>query len=82
MPLGLLFKMNIFLELPFERVWLPFIYLYGIGGLFFFIGLWLVVRSGALRSSGRGAKRWIQVLLFGFFWYMLIHGGATLMAIF
>jgi|AP45_3_1055517.scaffolds.fasta_scaffold165915_2 hypothetical protein len=72
--------LNVFAELPFDRVWLPFIYLYGVGGLFFFGSLWLVVRAGAFRKERTGDRVWLKVLLFGFFWYAAIHGGITIFA--
>jgi len=34
--------------LTFFDTWLPYIYLYGVGGVFFAIGLFIAVKSGAL----------------------------------
>ena len=73
--------LNLLTELPFERVWLPFIYLYGVGGIFFFSSLWLTARAGAFRKERKGDGIWLKVLLFGFFWYAAIHGGIILFAI-
>lgn len=69
------------MDLPFDRVWLPFIYLYGVGGIFFLTGLFLVLKSGALDLKRRTHRRWLGVLIFGFFWYFAIHGLGTLAAI-
>ncbi|MHC4380102.1 MAG: hypothetical protein ACYSU1_03300 [Planctomycetota bacterium] len=68
-------------ELPFDRVWLPYIYLYGVGGLCFFSGLFLVLKSGALDMQRRQHRRWLGVLLFGLLWYMGLHLAGTLAAI-
>jgi len=65
----------------FERVWLPYLYLYGVGGGLFFAGLRLVIRSGALRPRRREDRRWLWILLFGFFWYALLHGLGILAAL-
>ena len=69
------------MDLPFDRVWLPYIYLYGVGGLCFFSGIVLVLKSGALDWKRRTHRRWLGVLIFGFFWYAAIHGLGTLAAI-
>ena len=68
-------------DLPFDRVWLPYLYLYGVGGLFFFAGLYLVIKSGALDLKRRSHRRGLGVLLFGLFWYMGIHLAGTLAAL-
>jgi hypothetical protein len=68
-------------ELPFDRVWLPYIYLYGVGGLCFFAGLFLVLKSGALDLKRRQHRRWLGVLLFGLLWYMGLHLAGTLAAV-
>ncbi len=60
-------------ELPFDRVWLPWIYLYGVGGLMFFAGLGIAVRSGACDLGRRRHRWWLGVMLFGYFWYAGIH---------
>lgn len=67
-------------ELPFDRVWLPYLYLYGVGGLLFLGGLYLVLRSGALDLKRPRHRRWLGVLLFGFLWYMGLHLIGTLAA--
>lgn len=59
--------------LPFARVWLPYLYLYGAGGLLFVFALWTVLRAGACDLRRRTHRRWLGVLLFGFLWYAGIH---------
>jgi len=57
----------------FQQTWLPFLYLYGVGGIAFFLGLGLIIRTKALRRSFYQHKIWIGILLYGFFFYMSIH---------
>ncbi|MFQ5747928.1 MAG: hypothetical protein ACE5H3_00555 [Planctomycetota bacterium] len=66
----------------FERVGLPFLYLYGVGGALFFAGLGLAIRSRALQPRRREDRRWLRILLFGFFWYALLHGLTILAALY
>ena len=65
----------------FDRAWLPYLYLYGVGGLFFVTGLFLVCRSKACDFSRPLHKRWFRVLLFGFAWYAFLHGAQTYVAL-
>ncbi len=69
------------MELPFDRVWLPYLYLYGVGGIVFFGGLLIVLKSTSFQASRTEDRRWIRVLLFGFFWYASLHGIGILVAI-
>ena len=59
--------------MAFQQTWLPFLYLYGVGGIAFFLGLALIVRTKALRRSFYQHKIWLGILLYGFFFYMSIH---------
>jgi hypothetical protein len=61
-------------ELPFERVWLPYLYLYGIGSIIFFGGLWMVLKSQGYDHKRPADRKWIGVLVFGFFFYASLHG--------
>lgn len=54
--------------------WLPWIYQYGVGGLFFFITLWIAARNGALRRGNRSDRSLFWALLAGFFAFSAIHG--------
>ena len=65
----------------FYHSWLPFIYLYGVGGIFFVLGLIIIRRSGSLELSKPKHQRWLKILYFGFIWYMLIHGALTYFAL-
>jgi len=68
--------------LTFERVWLPYIYLYGVGGVAFFGGLFMVLRSEGFRRTDPRHRRWVGILVFGFVWYAAIHGIGTLAALY
>lgn len=59
---------------PFESTWLPYLYLYGVGGLFFLIGMIIIRKAGALDVSRKTHRRWYKILIFGFFYFTLIHG--------
>jgi len=67
--------------LTFYNTWLPFIYLYGIGGIAFLIGMFLILNHRALNIARPRHKRWLVVLIFGFVYYATIHGIFILMAL-
>ena len=58
----------------FSHSWLPFIYLYGLGGLLFLSGIIINLKNHV-------HKQWLWVLVFGFIWYMMMHGVLTLVAL-
>ena len=57
----------------FYQTWLPFFYLYGVGGIAFLLGTFLIYKTGALRVSYETHKKWIWVLIYGYFFYAFIH---------
>ncbi len=59
--------------MPFSHAWLPYIYLYGVGGLLFGSGLIITIKSGSLDLKRPGHKNWFIVLIFGFIWFMVMH---------
>jgi len=59
--------------MPFSHTWLPYIYLYGVGGLLFGSGLIITLKSGSLDLKRPGHKMWLAVLIFGFIWFMVMH---------
>lgn len=65
----------------FFRVWLPYLYLYGVGGLFFIVGLVLVLKYRSLNLGRRRDRVWLVVLLVGFVWYAFIHATVILAAL-
>lgn len=66
--------------LPFEHSWLPFIYLYGLGGILFILGIIITHRATALDLSRPKHRMWMVILIFGFVWYFSIHGLLNLAA--
>lgn len=63
--------------------WLPFFYHYGVGGLLFFVSLWVALTTGAVRLERRG-ERWLVAalvaglagfMLFRAVWIALVTGG-------
>ena len=69
------------MELEFDRVWLPYLYLYGLGGLIFFGGLFMVLRSSAFSKKRAVDRKWFRILLFGYFWYAGLHGASIFAAV-
>ena len=65
----------------FTHTWLPFIYLYGLGGILFVFGIIITIKSGSFDLSRKSHKKWMWVLLFGFVWYLMIHALMTLAAL-
>ncbi len=68
-------------SLPFSHVWLPYIYLYGMGGLLFFMGIFVTLKAGSFNLRRKSHKNWFFVLMFGFVWFLVMHGCWTLAAI-
>ena len=59
--------------LDFSRTWLPFIYLYGVGGIAFSVGIYLITKTKALNIYRNDHLLWLAILFFGFFYYASIH---------
>ena len=57
----------------FSQTWLPFIYLYGVGGIFFLSGMIIVKRAKAVNFERKRHRFWWNVTIFGFFYYMTLH---------
>jgi hypothetical protein len=67
---------------PFENTWLPFIYLYGVGGLFFLTGVLLIRKAGAVDLSKSRHRYWYKVMILGFFYFVILHTLLTLAALY
>ncbi|MAP70360.1 MAG: hypothetical protein CMG22_03970 [Candidatus Marinimicrobia bacterium] len=65
----------------FSQTWLPFIYLYGVGGIAFIIGMLIIIRSNALRLTFKRHLKWVWVLIYGFLFYAAIHAVLIYVAI-
>ncbi|MFZ1290974.1 MAG: hypothetical protein WAR79_12835 [Melioribacteraceae bacterium] len=57
----------------FFDIWLPFIYLYGVGGIFFFSGMYIITKSGALNTKRKSHRFWLKTLFGGFLFFFSIH---------
>ena len=68
------------MPLDFDRVWLPYLYLYGVGGVFFLGGLWMVLRSEGFSNERPSDRRWLVLMFVGFVWYAGLHGAGILAA--
>jgi drug/metabolite transporter (DMT)-like permease len=67
--------------LDFSRVWLPFFYLYGVGGFIFLVGMYIISKSRSLKIERKRHKKWYYVLIFGFLYYIGIHSVFTFAAV-
>ena len=67
--------------LTFNHTWLPFIYLYGVGGIAFLIGMYLIIKTSALVQTKINQKKWLFILVFGFLYYAGIHGAFIMLAL-
>ena len=67
--------------MEFANTWLPFIYLYGVGGIAFVLSMLLILRTKALRVSFERDKKWLWVLIYGFLFYAGLHATFILLAI-
>ena len=57
----------------FFNSWLPFIYLYVVGGIFFFSGIFLIKKSGAIDLTIKRHRFWYKVMIFGFIYFAIMH---------
>ncbi len=67
--------------MDFAQTWLPYLYLYGVGGIAFVLGMILIMRTRALRMSFHRHKKWFLVLIYGFIFYAGIHALFIFLAI-
>lgn len=66
----------------FEHTWLPYIYLYGVGGLCFIIGMITVKKAGGIDLSKKRHRYWWNVMIFGMIYYMILHAALILIALY
>jgi len=66
----------------FFNSWLPFIYLYVVGGIFFFSGIFLIKKTGAIDLTIKRHRYWYKVMIFGFFYFVLLHFSLTVIALY
>jgi hypothetical protein len=66
----------------FFNSWLPFIYLYVIGGIFFFTGLRIITKSGSLDLKKKHHRFWLMILISGFFFFVIVHASLIVAALY
>ena len=66
----------------FEQTWLPFIYLYGVGGLFFIAGMVTIKKANAVDFNRHRHRYWWNILIVGFIYYMALHAFLILAALY
>jgi hypothetical protein len=54
--------------------WFPFVYQYIIGGLFFFLGLYIAVKKNVLTLSNMEDRKVFIQLIIGLLLYGFVHG--------
>ncbi|TSA26276.1 MAG: hypothetical protein D4R68_07660 [Ignavibacteriales bacterium] len=62
--------------------WLPFIYLYVGGGIFFLAGMIFIRKTKAIDMRLKRDRFWWKVMLFGFIYYMVIHAFLIIAALY
>lgn len=67
--------------IDFYRAWVPYIYLYVVGGGIFIIGMYIILTSNSLNKDRMRHGDWLHVLIFGLFHYMGIHALFTCAAL-
>ncbi len=68
--------------LTFTEIWLPYIYLYGVGGIFFFAGMYIVKKTKALNKEKKQHRFWLKALYGGFFFFMFLHAFLIIAAVY
>jgi hypothetical protein len=66
----------------FAHTWLPFIYLYGVGGAFFLSGMIIIKNSNAVNFEKKRHRYWWNVLIFGLLYFMVVHALLILAALY
>jgi len=66
----------------FFNSWLPFIYLYVGGGIFFLAGMILIRKTKALDMRLKRDRFWWKAMIFGFFYFMAIHAFLIISALY
>jgi len=66
----------------FFNSWFPFIYLYGVGGIFFFTGIYIIRKSGAIDLNIKRHRFWYRVMLWGYLYFVVLHASLTIAALY
>ncbi|GBD90381.1 hypothetical protein BMS3Abin04_01098 [bacterium BMS3Abin04] len=68
--------------IPITHTWIPLLYLYGVGGIFFLIGMIIIRKSGAINLKLKRHRYWYRVLIFGYFYFLIFHTFFTLVGLY
>ncbi len=68
--------------LSFFDTWLPYIYLYVGGGLFFLAGLLLIRNTKALDMRLKRDRKWWKIMILGYFYFMVFHAVLIIIALY
>lgn len=66
----------------FFSTWIPFLYLYLVGGLFFAVGLLIIIKSGALNKNNPRHRRWLKIMVCGYFFFLILHFSLIIAALY
>lgn len=53
--------------------WASYLYQYGLGGVVFFVGIYIVLKSEACQLSYHKHRKWFYFLIGGFFYFAIAH---------
>ena len=53
--------------------WTSYLYLYGFGGGFFMMGIFIILRTGSCKLGRGHDKLWFWVLITGFIFFATVH---------
>jgi hypothetical protein len=62
-----------FIMPTFFNTWLPYLYLYIGGGIFFLAGMILIRKTKAIDMRLKRDRFWWKVMIFGYFYFALFH---------
>ena len=66
----------------FFDTWLPYIYLYAVGGLCFVAGMVIIRRAKGIDMRLKRHRFWWKVMWFGLFYFMAIHAFLIIAALY
>lgn len=66
----------------FFNSWLPFIYLYVGGGIFFLAGMILIRRTKAIDMRLKRHRLWWKILILGYFYFAAFHAVLIIAALY
>lgn len=61
------------MSLDFLNVWLPYIYLYIGGGIFFLAGMYIIRKAKAIDMRLKRDRYWWKIMIVGLLYYAIIH---------